>query len=198
AVQYRPGTRLKIGDVVEGGATLELLFKQGDARNAIGHKGPWDYVVLQEQSMRPIVAPQSMYEFVDDFAADTRNAGARLALYETWADKAHPENQQALTNTYMTAAARSSAILVRVGDAFQLCRREHPEINLYYPDDKHPGPYGTYLAACLFYEKLLNASCEGAPGDLWVEDPGTHMKKPLMTVPSEVARNLQAIARRCY
>src|SRR5262249_40039596 len=39
-----------------GGATLQYHYDKSDARKQIASQ-KWDYVVLQEQSMRPIVAP---------------------------------------------------------------------------------------------------------------------------------------------
>jgi len=51
--------------------------------------------------------------------------------------------------------------LAPAGEAWQLARQTHPEINL-YADDRHPSTAGTYLAACVFYITLFNKPVTGA------------------------------------
>jgi len=49
-----------------------------------------------------------------------------------------------------------------VGTAFDACRKAHPEIPLFGPDDKHPSFAGSYLSACVFYAAIYNESPVGA------------------------------------
>jgi len=53
------------------------------------------------------------------------------------------------------------ALVVPVGLAFELSRRDNPAIDLYWDDHKHPSLAGTYLAACVFYAALYGRSPEG-------------------------------------
>ena len=45
-----------------------------------------------------------------------------------------------------------------VGMVWKQVRQKYPELNLYAPDESHPSPYGSYLAACAFYASLYKES----------------------------------------
>jgi len=80
-----------------GGASLRQHLNAGKALDAIA-TGGFDVVVLQEQSTLPVKSPARMRESVRDFDAAIKEAGARTALYLTWARRNAPESQQALTS----------------------------------------------------------------------------------------------------
>lgn len=183
-----------VAQVVWGGAHLQEHFKRGAARTSIAKDGPWTYVVLQEQSHTPIAVPDEFLAAVQQFDYDIKNVRAMTVLYETWADKATPEDQSSLTAAYTKAASQTRALLVPVGDAFAKCLREHSEINLYNPDGKHPSREGTYLAACVFYAKLFGRSPVGLPGALSLYDLDTKQNLRLFELPATTARTLQQIA----
>ena len=47
-----------------------------------------------------------------------------------------------------------NADIAEVGFAFELCAKNHPEINLYQEDSVHPSKEGSYLIACVFYKYI--------------------------------------------
>jgi hypothetical protein len=51
-----------------------------------------------------------------------------------------------------------------VGPAWARCRGEHPEVELYAPDESHASAAGSYLAACCFCAALSGESPGGLPG----------------------------------
>jgi hypothetical protein len=137
-----------------------------------------------------------MYKFVDEFDRDIRQVHARTVLYQTWSDRARPEVQKRLTDSYRTAASRVGAEVVPAGDAFAICLREQPSINLYDADNHHPSKEGTYLAACVFYKRLFGRSPIGLPCDLAVPKPGSVEKTKLFSIDPATAGTLQKIAER--
>jgi hypothetical protein len=51
---------IKTQMITLGGATLKTHWEMGNALNAL-KQDLWDYVVLQEQSMLPIIEPQTIF-----------------------------------------------------------------------------------------------------------------------------------------
>ena len=102
--------------VAEGGATLERHWRGGEAVAAIGG-GNWDFVVLQEQSLRPVEDPDRMFEFARHFAEEIRKAGAQTVLFLTWAREGRPEMQPLLDRPYLSLGKELGAWVVPAGPA---------------------------------------------------------------------------------
>jgi hypothetical protein len=81
-----------------------------------------------------------------------------------------PETQALLADAYANVARELDAILAPVGLAWQRVQRLIPGLDLYHPDGRHANPIGSYLTACVFYAVVFNASPQGLPGDILVED----------------------------
>lgn len=156
------GLEIATESVTEGGMTLLGHIRSGEAISRI-RSGGWDVVVLQEQSTRPLHAPGLMDAAAQDLADEIKRIGARPALYLTWARRDHPEDQSVLDAAYRQCAQVTGATLVPVGLCWQRARDERPSMDLYEEDGSHPGPMGTYLAACAFYAVLAGRSPEGTP-----------------------------------
>lgn len=159
------GVEIAASSVLKGGAYLHQF---ADSEHELGKRlaetypaKNWDYIVLQDQSFNPAGNP-------DDFMVSAEklckamNGGAKFLFYSTWAYRdnteklsktgmTYKEMLSALTASYRKAADSFGGIRVPVGDAFAAVSASYPEIDLYTPDDYHPSPCGTYLAACLFY-----------------------------------------------
>ena len=157
ASQAQPMT---VAMITPGGATLEQHWKDGTARRMI-EQGGWTYVVLQEQSLRPIQDREKLFTYARLFDAAIKQAGAATVFYLTWARENRPETQAALTEAFLDLAEELDAAVAPVGVAWQDVRRETPTPSLYFRDGSHPGPTGTYLAACVFYATLFGQSPEG-------------------------------------
>lgn len=150
---------LRPAQVAVGGATLDGHVQSGAALRAIrsgGAGGAWDVVVLQEQSLRPLDAPDAMLRSVRALADVVSGTGARLILYETWARQAQPARQDSISAGYRRAAERSGAQVVPVG---RLWSRLRPTVEaaggtLYDADGSHPSALGSYVAAAAFYTAL--------------------------------------------
>jgi hypothetical protein len=154
------GIKLEHESVTPGGATLEKQWADGKALAAI-RKQKWDYVVLQEQSMRPFRDRDAMFKAARLLHAEIAKIGAKTLLYETWAAKASPEEQPKLTDAYEALGRELGAKVVPVGEAWKVAIAAGFE--LHGGDGRHPSRDGTYLAACLFVATLTSNSPVGLP-----------------------------------
>jgi hypothetical protein len=156
---------LEVHMVAMMGATLQEHWEDGFALQAL-KQGPWDYVVLQGQSLRPLTDPTLTYKYARLLDAEVKESGAQTIFFITWAHEDHPEAQETITNVYMNLAKELDAKVAPVGPAWQQALKQEPHINLYREDaDSHPTPAGSYLAACVFYATLYGHSPVGLTRD---------------------------------
>jgi len=154
------GLRMTYGLISAGGASLRTHWNAGRASEAIA-TGGYDDVVLQEQSTLPVKNAGRMAENVRLFDEVIRRAGARMALYMTWARQHSPQTQQAITDAYTTIGREVGAIVVPVGLVWQRFHADHDRPVLYDRDQSHPSLAGSYLAACVFLAGLLKINPVG-------------------------------------
>ncbi len=146
-----------------GGYSLEQHWKDAKAVKKIA-TGTWDFVVLQEQSLRPLNEPQLMFDYAAKFAGEIKKTNAKTLLYQTWARQDALERQPELSKAYLDLGTMLKADVVPVGMAWERARKDDPELVLHSADKSHPSKAGTYLAACVFYAVIYNKSPEGLPG----------------------------------
>jgi len=162
-----------------GGASLRTHWNKGEAQRAI-ETGGYDYVVLQEQSTLPIKNAARMHENVRLFDGVIRGAGAKTALYLTWARGHAPQSQRAITDAYESIGAETGATVVPVGVAWEKYLKKHDTPALHDRDGSHPSPAGTYVAACVFVATLFGRDPVGLP-----------------TIPEVPALDAKRIQREC-
>ena len=148
-----------------GGASLRMHWNKGEAQQAM-QEARYDYVVLQEQSTLPIKNPARMHENIRLFDEVIKDAGAKTALYLTWARQNAPETQAALTAAYTTIAEERGALVVPVGSAWQQFLRQHQQPLLHDKDQSHPTLAGSYLAACVFFAVFFGENPTGLASNL--------------------------------
>lgn len=193
--------------VAPGGMRLEDHWQAPDAHTAL-RQGPWDVVVLQEQSTlgvdwfldgRARVSTDEVFApAVDRWVGKVREAGARPVLYLTWARKATPEDQAGLNRAYGRASSRTGAEVAPVGLAWQRARSAAPAVELYADDGSHPAPAGSYLAAATLVARVfgkspvgLPAQVSGPPVDLQTEQVKSLESSLLVRLEAGAARALQ-------
>jgi hypothetical protein len=93
-------------------------------------------------------------------------AGARTALYVTWARQHEPESQQAIIDAYAFIGRELGATVVPVGLAWQRFLGKHDRPVLHDKDQSHPTLAGSYLAACVFLAVLVGESPVGLGGEV--------------------------------
>jgi hypothetical protein len=148
-----------------GGYTLEKHWKDGKAVKKIA-AAKWDYVVLQEQSLRPLVERQRMFEYAAKLGGAINKQQARTLLFQTWARQDAPQKQADLSKAYLDLGKELKGRVAPVGMAWERALKADPKLVLHSADKSHPGKAGTYLAACVFYATIFGKSPEGLPGDI--------------------------------
>ncbi|NBO18674.1 MAG: hypothetical protein EBV03_05480 [Proteobacteria bacterium] len=160
--------RFTVQSVTEGGIGLKELWERGNAYNAI-QAGPWDYVVLQEQSFwamfpESVITTTKMARLFDE---QIRLAQSRTLLVTTWPRQPgshwYTDGQTSFLRSpeYMLhqfdiktqelSERLGGAVVIPVGDYWLAALGQHPDIPLYIADGTHPSPAGTYLAALVYY-----------------------------------------------
>jgi len=195
--------------IVDGGMTLQWHIATGKVTEAL-RRQHWDYVVLQEQSAlgggsvdgeSQLSPPTIFHESVRKLVPEIRAAGATPILLMTWARRAHPAEQEKLTDAYLSIAGELDVPVARAGLAWQEARRRWPDIDLHVADGSHPNPAGSYLTACVLYEALTGRDAHGAAAVV-NGHPYVRREKavdvtqtvPLASLSDELARQLQDVA----
>jgi hypothetical protein len=169
-----------------------LANKSGVITNP-GAYGPWDWVVLQDYSTRPTKIPgagdvdgfRSNVQSLSSLATNNSPA-VRTLLYCTWGrpdivaagDYPSIQSMQTDLTTNYSDAARDFNLFgfAPVGDAFMAAVASGLSINpnvtptlgpgqidLWQSDNYHASVYGSYLAALVFYTKILGADPRSLP-----------------------------------
>ena len=162
------GTDCVADSVTAGGFSLEDFLSDGNeyglqVKGLLSNK-KYDYVIIQEQSLRPAEHPESFLKSVREFIPLIRKYGACPVLYETWGRAVgsnelvlhgwtHEYMQDLLISAYEAAASERGAILVRAGERFhEAYRRGEP---VFDSDGSHPSEYGSRLIAETFADVLV-------------------------------------------
>lgn len=153
------GNALKIYQIINGGLTLENHWQFGVALDTLRNRGPWDYVVLQEQSTRSQQGEPQMFHYAQLFADEIKKEGAKILIYGTWTGHSlrSKQNQANLNERFSSIANITDGQVVPAGACWWHFQEKHRGVEL-YSDEIHPSPAGTYLAACAFYCVLTGKS----------------------------------------
>lgn len=126
-------------------------------------------------TMKPI-----FHEYAKKHSDTVRKHGSQPVFFMSWAYADKPEMTQPLADAYTAAGNANRALVIPAGLAFAKSLAQHPSINLYAPDKRHPSVEGTYLSAATTYATLFNKSPVGLSFTAGL--------------PTEVARHLQQVA----
>ncbi|HLW78304.1 MAG TPA: SGNH/GDSL hydrolase family protein [Terriglobia bacterium] len=207
--------------IAPGGAQLRKQWLDDPTRAALTER-KWDYVILQDQSTlgrdyyvdgnARVVGDELFAPAAAMWSKAAQDAGAQPVFYLTWSRKVTPEDQAALNHAYFSAAHQAGAPVAPVGIAWQLVRRERPDVELYWKDGSHPSPAGSYLAACTIYATLLHRdpsglvsritgtpmSVEGKPVEPSSEKLEPGKSAPLVDLSAGDAAEIQGAAWRAW
>lgn len=178
-----------------GGFTLQQHWDATDERaprTVLKDRKP-DFVVLQEQSRRPLDEPAKMHEYAAKFAALCQERKCTPVWYMTWARAAEPEAQDRLTEQYAKACTDGGGLLAPVGRAWQTLLAEAKPPTLHTEDGSHPNPAGSYVAACVLYATMCGGDVGTFPDRLAVRgDDGKD--KVLVELDAATGKRLRAAA----
>ena len=149
-----PGsTRIIAMGYAPGGYTLMDHWMDPQSRSYL-ESGYWDYVVLQEQSRRPLEDFETMGAAASKLVKEVKSHGAQAVLFMTWPRWDRPEDGAPIAKAYYKTGKQCRASVAPVGEAWDVVGRERPDLRLYKPDGLHPSRLGTYLAACVITQML--------------------------------------------
>ena len=215
AAADRGARPIVIARVLQGGAHLQWHWTgkgrtgkpvKKHARAAI-EKGDFDFVVIQEQSQMPVVAPPVTVKYATLLCQAVRKRGAMPVMFMTWARKGEMKDprggkptwtsekmQAQLAETYIQAGKQGRALVAPVGLAWAAVRKGRPEMVLHKGDGSHPGAYGSYLAACVFHVVLTGRTPVGLPAKLTAKAGAK--TRTLASIPPADAEFLQKTAQK--
>ena len=167
------GYTVQVSSITKGGWTLEkhadIADEYGKAVDAALRENRYDYVILQEQSVRPASEPEKFYAAVRSLADKIRANGAAPILYATWGRKSgskilaeHGWTNEVMTEklaaAYRTIGKEIDAKVAYAGLAFYDVNTQHGDtVDLYDPDLSHPSAAGSYLAALTIFARIFDA-----------------------------------------
>jgi hypothetical protein len=145
------------------------------------NSGEWDYVVLQEHTLLPVIphwVENSFYPKVAWFDSLITANGAETVLFMQQAYKnpngeycafdhcspafySHEEMHEFMQGSYYPLAESLDIKLVPLGDVWTSVLADNPAPALWGGDDLHASIAGSYLTACVFYLTLFNESPVG-------------------------------------
>jgi hypothetical protein len=179
------------------GFTFEDHWKLGSAIKALD-SNRWDYVVLQEQSQRPLRERPKMQDFGTRLIQAAQQRGAKTLLFVTWARADQQADQEPISASYAELAGNSAAQLVPVGPAWRQLLDTHPQLKLYSPDGSHPSPTGSYLAACIFYKTVYGTLPQAAASMTFESSQHSDYGYAQQTVPVPIdPAQLPSVRRAC-
>lgn len=143
----------------------------------LGIDEPFELVILQGGSSAALSPPRraSFTAKAIEFNEKIRATGAETALYMIHAyvrphPRFEPDMLRKVEDMYVATANQIGALVIPVGLAFEEAYRQQPELALHKTfDGTHPDMLGTYLAACVVYASIYDASPVGSTYDYFGE-----------------------------
>ena len=136
-----------------------------------------DAVIFMDCSLCPIHpdTQENFHSYVIKHSKTIRARNAEPMLFMSWPYKNKPNMIGDLRREFIKAANENDILLIPAGEAFYQFSQDHPEINLYTSDLRHPSKEGTYLAAAAVFSTLYGKGTAGNPGIMNL-DPGIALK----------------------
>ena len=119
-------------------------------------------------------------------------------IFQTWAEKAKPENQLEMNDRYRKLAKNQDVLLAPVGEVWSAAKEELEskyDVDLYYVDGAHASAIGDYLVAMVLAKVIIGQLPSNdfvktfdfsLPNNDW-NSVKENVDEEIMSVPSEVA-----------
>ena len=171
AICRENGIDAEVSSVLKGGYTLQSFLAESDTyayrfRRALA-KTKFDYVVIQEQSVRPASHPERFLTAAKKICDAVKANGAIPVFYATWGRrddnemlakyswKNSEEMLSLLREAYTEAAIENDALIAYVGDAMLEAYRGEAGDTVYHPDGSHPSAVGSAIAANTIFDTIF-------------------------------------------
>ncbi len=204
------GNTLTFDANVPGGYTLQSHSTNATSLQKIKAQS-WDFVVLQDQSQVPSFpwaqVQTEVFPFAETLVDSIRSANACAipVFFNTWGRQngdpqwdsinTFEKMNDRLFRAYAYMAEQNSTLLAPIGMAFKHIKQDPAAVvtfhQLYSPDGSHPSSFGSYLAACVFYESLF---AESSVGNTFRPNAiNANQAEYLQTVANHVLNNVDSI-----
>ncbi len=197
-IAWNEGHYLDMSASLKGGWTMAKHMALSMTDDLVA-EGGYDYVFLQDQSQAPAKVGKDRKEhaqLVKDMAAmadkvRAASPGCKAMVECTWAYPAKEGGGFGSYEAFYAYAKKGAKIMARavgkarispIADAFDLVRKERPDIRMYHTDNYHQSPEGSYLKACVNYLMLFGEPFGENPADCLLD--------------KEVAAYLRSVAER--
>ena len=176
--------------ITNGGYKLDQFANPDDEYGARVHRAlkneQYDYVIIQEQSGRPISNPAGFFDGSRDLAALVAENGAELWFYQTWGYKkgysklpthggTTKEMELLLRAAYDAIADELDAKVAHVGIAmYDLHLNDSFEPDVYDSDLYHPSKYGSIAAAWTIFASIFEIDPDEVDFDCGID--GEHLE----------------------
>lgn len=146
------GCSCRVTMIAHGGWFLSQHAEEPDVRFNILY-GKHDYVILQEHA-HPFGPEEDFREAAVKLNALIRQAGSKPTLYETWARKDEPEEQEKMNTIHRRVAKEIDALLAPVGENWWGYMKSWPDLEMYDGDGAHASRAGSDFAAKMIWEEI--------------------------------------------
>lgn len=180
-IAWSEGHYVDVSASLKGGWTMEQHLSLQTTDDLVA-EGGYDYVILQDQSAAPAKVGQdrktnaglvaSMVQMADKVRSQSPDCKAVVEC--TWAytgkNNAGFESYEAFykygrKGAKIMAKAVGDAKVSPISKAFEIVRKERPDINLYHTDNHHQCMLGSYLKSCVNYLVLFGEPFGDNPAD---------------------------------
>jgi hypothetical protein len=144
-------------------AVIDHVYGMSNAVEVV-RRDHWDFVVLQQGPTSQQLGRDTLILATRLIDPDVRAAGGRIAELMTW--PAAPDRavfDLVLQSCVEAAQAAVQGICFPAGEAWRAAWAIDPALPLYGPDQYHPSPLGTYLAALVVYEGVTGHDARQLP-----------------------------------
>ncbi|MBQ4150977.1 MAG: hypothetical protein IJC81_04170 [Clostridia bacterium] len=165
------GIDVSVAAVTQGGWTLEkhadINDVYGCSTDAVLKGKKFDFVILQEQSVRPALEFKKFREAVKKLLVKIKENGAKPCLYATWGRKegstvlgdngwTNKSMTEKLSAAYDSVGNEFGIPVAHVGNAFYEFNTKATGMDLYTSDLSHPSKYGSFLAALTIFATVFD------------------------------------------
>lgn len=194
-IAYHKNRKVRIDEYLPGSTVFSDHYGSKECLGMI-RNNKYDVVVLQSSSFEPVSNPEELIEYGKKLYEEINKSGARTVFFMTWeykgmpdwikksknkknkklAEKEIPNMYSHIKKAYLRLAEDTGAELSPVGTAWNMMRKEVPDIILHDKDNSHPSEYGSVLSAIVLYSSIFQDEPKGMPTSYYPykrdKDPG--------------------------
>lgn len=133
--------------------------------------GHYDYCVIQ-QAAHPYPPKTETLYYGEEIIDLCQRMHTVPIVYVTWAEKRFPENQQKMFDTCRELCEKTGALAAPIGHVWQKVIQTWQDIDLFWKDGEHAGPYGDFLIAAVLCRLVcgkISPAVSGC-GNLFMDD----------------------------